>query len=244
MPTARPRARSACADLRAMGADVDVPRAQPLRVRLRADAGDRRRRGTPASPRLIVTVDNGIASVDGVAAAAARGIDVLITDHHLPGATLPAPAIIVNPNQPGCAFPVEAPRRRRRDVLRAVRRCARACASAAHSPAAPSRTSRRCSTSSRSAPSPTSCGSTASTACSSSRASRAFAAAARNRASPRCSPSPAATPRARRASDLGFVAGPRLNAAGRLADMSLGIRCLLADTEREARAARRASSTG
>ena len=35
----------------------------------------------------------------------ARGIDVLITDHHLPGATLPAPALIVNPNQPGCAFP-------------------------------------------------------------------------------------------------------------------------------------------
>ncbi len=57
------------------------------------------------NPRLIVTVDNGIASVDGVAAAAARGIDVLITDHHLPGATLPSPAIIVNPNQPGCTFP-------------------------------------------------------------------------------------------------------------------------------------------
>src|SRR5512141_3239013 len=56
-------------------------------------------------PRLIVTVDNGIASHDGVAAAAALGIDVLITDHHLPAATLPAPAWIVNPNQPGCAFP-------------------------------------------------------------------------------------------------------------------------------------------
>ena len=56
-------------------------------------------------PRLLVTVDNGIASVDGVEAATKRGIDVLITDHHLPGAVLPAPAIIVNPNQPGCAFP-------------------------------------------------------------------------------------------------------------------------------------------
>ena len=56
-------------------------------------------------PRLIVTVDNGIASHDGVAEAAARGIEVLITDHHLPAATLPAPALIVNPNQPGCAFP-------------------------------------------------------------------------------------------------------------------------------------------
>ena len=57
------------------------------------------------APRLIVTVDNGIASHDGVTAAAERGIEVLITDHHLPAATLPAPALIVNPNQPGCAFP-------------------------------------------------------------------------------------------------------------------------------------------
>ena len=57
------------------------------------------------APRLIVTVDNGIASHDGVAAAAALGIEVLITDHHLPAATLPAPALIVNPNQAGCAFP-------------------------------------------------------------------------------------------------------------------------------------------
>src|SRR5690606_24082414 len=57
------------------------------------------------SPRLIVTVDNGIASVEGVAAAAAHGVDVLVTDHHLPGDRLPAPALIVNPNQPGCPFP-------------------------------------------------------------------------------------------------------------------------------------------
>src|SRR6476646_11161584 len=57
-----------------------------------------------AAPHLIVTVDNGIASVDGVRAAAAAGIDVLITDHHLPGAELPSPAIIVNPIQAGCAF--------------------------------------------------------------------------------------------------------------------------------------------
>ncbi|MBY0445975.1 MAG: single-stranded-DNA-specific exonuclease RecJ [Burkholderiales bacterium] len=55
------------------------------------------------SPDLILTVDNGIASVAGVAAAQARGIDVLITDHHLPGDELPA-TLIVNPNQPGCTF--------------------------------------------------------------------------------------------------------------------------------------------
>ena len=57
------------------------------------------------SPDLIITVDNGISSVDGVAAARDRGIDVLVTDHHLPGDTLPDAAVILNPNQPGCSFP-------------------------------------------------------------------------------------------------------------------------------------------
>ncbi len=56
-------------------------------------------------PELIITVDNGISSLEGVAAAHRLGIEVLITDHHLPGKALPEPAIIVNPNQPGCAFP-------------------------------------------------------------------------------------------------------------------------------------------
>jgi single-stranded-DNA-specific exonuclease len=55
-------------------------------------------------PQLIITVDNGIASVEGVARAAELGIDVLITDHHLPGSVLPAACAIVNPNQPGCGF--------------------------------------------------------------------------------------------------------------------------------------------
>jgi single-stranded-DNA-specific exonuclease len=58
-----------------------------------------------SKPDLIITVDNGIASVDGVEAARAAGIEVLITDHHLPGAALPRAAAIVNPNQPGCGFP-------------------------------------------------------------------------------------------------------------------------------------------
>jgi single-stranded-DNA-specific exonuclease len=53
---------------------------------------------------LLVTVDNGIASVEGVAAANALGLPVLVTDHHLPGAQLPDAAVIVNPNQPGCDF--------------------------------------------------------------------------------------------------------------------------------------------
>jgi len=56
-------------------------------------------------PDLIITVDNGIASVDGVAAAKAAGLSVIITDHHLPGSELPAADAIVNPNQPGDPFP-------------------------------------------------------------------------------------------------------------------------------------------
>src|SRR5690606_14037514 len=56
------------------------------------------------SPELLLTVDNGIASHAGVAHANALGMQVLVTDHHLPAATLPAAACILNPNQPDCAF--------------------------------------------------------------------------------------------------------------------------------------------
>jgi single-stranded-DNA-specific exonuclease len=56
-------------------------------------------------PELLITVDNGISSVDGVAAANAAGLPVLVTDHHLPGAELPDAAAIVNPTQLGCSFP-------------------------------------------------------------------------------------------------------------------------------------------
>ncbi|WEX00644.1 single-stranded-DNA-specific exonuclease RecJ [Pseudomonas nitroreducens] len=59
-------------------------------------------------PELLVTVDNGISSIDGVAAAKAAGLRVLVTDHHLPGPELPAADAIVNPNQPGCDFPSKA----------------------------------------------------------------------------------------------------------------------------------------
>jgi len=57
------------------------------------------------SPDIIVTVDNGIASIDGVAEAARLGVEVMVTDHHLPGSELPNACCIVNPNQPGCEFP-------------------------------------------------------------------------------------------------------------------------------------------
>ena len=55
-------------------------------------------------PDIIVTVDNGIASIDGVLEAKRLGIEVVVTDHHLPAATLPPARVIVNPNQPECGF--------------------------------------------------------------------------------------------------------------------------------------------
>ena len=58
-----------------------------------------------SKPDILITVDNGIASVDGVAEANRLGMQVFVTDHHLPGDTLPDAACIVNPNQPGCDFP-------------------------------------------------------------------------------------------------------------------------------------------
>ncbi|TWR90037.1 single-stranded-DNA-specific exonuclease RecJ [Pseudomonas saxonica] len=59
-------------------------------------------------PQLLITVDNGISSVEGVAAAKKAGLSVLVTDHHLPGNELPAADAIVNPNQPGCEFASKA----------------------------------------------------------------------------------------------------------------------------------------
>jgi single-stranded-DNA-specific exonuclease len=53
---------------------------------------------------VLITVDNGIASVDGVAEAQRLGLQVLVTDHHLPGPQIPAAEAVVNPNQPGCTF--------------------------------------------------------------------------------------------------------------------------------------------
>ena len=58
-----------------------------------------------SSPDILLTVDNGIASVEGVTEAHRLGMQVLVTDHHLPGDTLPEAECIVNPNQPGCDFP-------------------------------------------------------------------------------------------------------------------------------------------
>lgn len=62
----------------------------------------------PADIDLLITVDNGIASIAGVEAAKARGWQVVVTDHHLAGDELPQAHAIVNPNQPGCSFPSKA----------------------------------------------------------------------------------------------------------------------------------------
>ena len=69
----------------------------PIAERVKASGAD-----------VLITVDNGIASVEGVARARALGLQVLVTDHHLPAAALPQADVIVNPNQPGCAFASKA----------------------------------------------------------------------------------------------------------------------------------------
>ncbi len=69
----------------------------PIAERVKASGAD-----------VLITVDNGIASVEGVATARKLGLQVLVTDHHLPAATLPEADAIVNPNQPGCTFESKA----------------------------------------------------------------------------------------------------------------------------------------
>ncbi len=93
--------------LRAFGAQVDylVPDRFKLGYGLTPELVDL---AAARQPDLLITVDNGIASVEGVARARQRGIATLITDHHLPGAELPRAECIVNPNQPGCGFPSKA----------------------------------------------------------------------------------------------------------------------------------------
>ena len=93
--------------LRAMGADVDylVPNRFETGYGLSPAVIDLALLHHAGKPDLIITVDNGIASVEGVAEANAQGIGVIVTDHHLPGQTLPNALAIVNPNQVGCGFP-------------------------------------------------------------------------------------------------------------------------------------------
>ncbi|MDP4940929.1 MAG: single-stranded-DNA-specific exonuclease RecJ [OM182 bacterium] len=187
------------------------------------------------NPDLIITVDNGISSIDGIESARAAGIKTLVTDHHLPGRELPAADAIVNPNQPGCEFPSKsiagvgvifyvmlALRSRLRDNgwftskgipepnlaeqldLVALGTVADVVALDHNNRILVSEGIKRI------------------------RAGRArpgilslLTLAKRNFST-------------LAASDLGFAVGPRLNAAGRLDDMSTGIECLLTQSEHEA----------
>ncbi|CAB1369397.1 single-stranded-DNA-specific exonuclease RecJ [Denitratisoma oestradiolicum] len=222
--------------LRSFGARVDylVPNRfetgyglSPEVVRLAADhAGGK--------PDLIITVDNGIASIEGVAEASRLGMTTLITDHHLPGDQLPAAAAIVNPNQPGCTFPSKAmagvgvmfyvmlalrAELRRRGWFGPARREPNLAAlldlvalGTVADVVALDRNNRIL-------------------------VAQGLARIREGRMQPGLAalfrmagrdPARAGT------FDLGFALGPRLNAAGRLADMSLGIECLATDDEARA----------
>jgi single-stranded-DNA-specific exonuclease len=182
------------------------------------------------SPTLIVTVDNGISSNAGVAAARARGIQVLVTDHHLPGTTLPDADVIVNPNVPGSRFGSRALAGVGVAfyVMAAVRREIEARGQAAMPPVTDFLDLVALGTIADLVPLDTNNRVLVSQGIRRIRAGRAVPGirallAIGNRSVP-----------ATTAADLGFTIGPRLNAAGRLDDMSIGIRCLLADSESEA----------
>ncbi|GMG89479.1 single-stranded-DNA-specific exonuclease RecJ [Cupriavidus metallidurans] len=179
-------------------------------------------------PDAIVTVDNGIASVDGVAAANARGIDVVVTDHHLPGETLPDAAVIVNPNQPGCEFPSKnlAGVGVMFYVLLALRAELRRRGVYTQATQPPLQTLLDL----------VALGTVADVVKLDTNNRILVAQGLKRMRAGRMHPGVAALFRAagREAArantfDLGFGLGPRLNAAGRLADMSLGIECLLTD---------------
>lgn len=93
--------------LRYFGANVDflVPNRFETGYGLSPEVVDLACRHPSGKPDLLITVDNGIASIDGVLAAKKQDIDVIVTDHHLPGSSLPDALAIVNPNNTSCSFP-------------------------------------------------------------------------------------------------------------------------------------------
>ncbi len=189
----------------------------PIAQRVKAQGAD-----------LLITVDNGIASVEGVAAAQALGLQVLVTDHHLPGGTLPAAEVIVNPNQPGCSFASKS----MAGVgvmfyvllaLRAELR-ARGAFGAGQQPKLDALLPL------------VALGTVADVVKLDANNRRLVAQGLKRVRAGQMPPGMAALLRAAgreaaRASsfDFGFALGPRINAAGRLADMTLGIECLLSD---------------
>jgi len=186
------------------------------------------------SPSLIVTVDNGISSHAGVAAARARGIDVLITDHHLPAASLPDANVIVNPNLAGSRF---------------ASRCLAGVGVAFYVMAALRRTLERAGLTNPSMPGVAelldlvALGTVADVVPLDANNRVLVAQGLRRIRAGRCVPGiRALLALAERSSadltaaDLAFGVAPRLNAAGRIDDMTIGVRCLLADEEAGAHA--------
>ncbi|MGQ0442027.1 MAG: single-stranded-DNA-specific exonuclease RecJ [Methylophilaceae bacterium] len=185
------------------------------------------------NPDIIVTVDNGIASVDGVATANTLGIQVLITDHHLPADITPQATSIVNPNQHGCTFPSKnlAGVGVMFYVLLALRAELRTRGVFA-AKAEPNLTELL---------DLVALGTVADLVkLDANNRILVEQGLRRIRAGVCCCGVKALLQVAGRdvskanAQDLGFYAGPRLNAAGRLDDMRLGIQCLLADNMSEA----------
>ena len=216
--------------LRAFGAEVEylVPDRFKLGYGLTPELVDL---AAQHKPDMLITVDNGIASVAGVARANQLGIVTLITDHHLPGAELPAAACIVNPNQPGCVFPSKALAGcgvmfYLMVALRAELRKRKHANSDVHLGALTDLVA---------------LGTIADVVPLDANNRNLVSQGLKRLRSGRAQPGINALLRAagRRLDeassfDLGFVAGPRLNAAGRLADMTLGIECLITDDEARA----------
>jgi single-stranded-DNA-specific exonuclease len=187
-------------------------------------------------PDVLITVDNGIASIDGVSVAQELGMSVIVTDHHLPGSRLPTADVIVNPNLPGDAFPSKAlagvgvifyvllalrARLRALDWFRYrgieepnLAELLDLVAVGTVADLVPLDYNNRVLVAQGLARINAGC-------C---RPGIKTILETANRAGPDLT-----------ARDLGFVVGPRLNAAGRLADMSRGIACLLADDVDQAR---------
>ena len=181
-------------------------------------------------PDLLVTVDNGISSLAGVEFARNAGVEVLITDHHLPGKELPAASVIVNPNQPGDRFPSKCIAGV--GVMFYVLLAARAGLKEAGWFEAQGR------------PAPNfaplldlvALGTVADVVQLDYNNRILVAQGLRRIRARRCSQGVMAlarvagrVPERITSADLGFLLGPRLNAAGRMADMRLGIECLLTD---------------
>ena len=184
-------------------------------------------------PDMLITVDNGIASVDGVAQAKRLGMQVLITDHHLPGDTLPDADCIVNPNQVGCGFASKsiAGVGVMFYVLMALRAELRARGHF-NGGAEPNLAALL---------DIVALGTVADVVKLDNNNRRFVDQGIRRiRAGQTCAGITALyrvagrEPLKASTYDLGFVLGPRLNAAGRLEDMSLGIECLISDDENKA----------